>query len=93
MWLLLAIFIIVKLLVFHKMQNMHLDVHNHKLCPNGYHGLVNDPFDCNVYYSCPQKTQFYCPPDEQFDVERQLCIPNDIHDDSCMARKYKSLLL
>nr|QBI90237.1 hypothetical protein [Trichoplusia ni single nucleopolyhedrovirus] len=93
MWLLLAIFIVVKLLVFHKMKNMHIDLHNNKLCPTGYHGLVGDPFDCNVYYSCPRKTHFYCPSDQQFDLEQQSCIPNDLNDDSCMARKYRSLLL
>jgi hypothetical protein len=93
MWLLLALFIIIKLLVFHKMRTMHLDVHNGKLCPSGYHGFVDDPFDCNSYYMCPDAIQFFCPPGHQFDVSKQMCVDNNIDDDSCMGRKYKNLLL
>ncbi|QEI03583.1 CHTBD2 [Rachiplusia nu nucleopolyhedrovirus] len=93
MWLLLGLFIIIKLFVFHQMKNLHVEKHHARLCPQGYHGFVIDPFDCNIYYLCPSKTEFYCDPDQQFDMDTQKCIEANIHDDSCMARKYRNLLL
>ncbi len=93
MWLLLGLFIIIKLFVFHRMQNMHIDLHHSRLCPKGYHGMVTDPFDCNIYYLCPSKAQFYCGPEQQFDENKQICVETNVHDDSCMARKYRNLLL
>ncbi|ALD88475.1 hypothetical protein HanGV4gp012 [Helicoverpa armigera nucleopolyhedrovirus] len=69
MWLLLALFINVKLLVYHKMQNLQGDMHHHKLCPAGYNGLNADPFDCNAYYMCPEKIKYYCPRNYQFNLD------------------------
>nr|ANS70902.1 chitin binding protein [Lymantria dispar multiple nucleopolyhedrovirus] len=92
MWLLLALFIVVKLLVFHKMQKLHMNMHVKQVCPNGYHGLVGDPFDCNAYYMCPQTLQFFCPQATQFDLEKQGCVPNAAFD-GCFDRKIRNLLI
>ncbi|CDG72475.1 Unknown (Ac145) [Spodoptera exigua multiple nucleopolyhedrovirus] len=92
MWLLLALFIIVKLVVFHKLQDLHHDLHTRKICPSGYHGLAPDPYDCDSYYVCPDKQLFYCMPGQQFDVVEQNCVPASL-ESGCMGRLYKSLLL
>ncbi|QYC92777.1 AC145 [Trabala vishnou gigantina nucleopolyhedrovirus] len=92
MWLLLAFFIIVKLLVFHKMQKLHLDLHHRKICPNGYYGLAPDPYDCNSYYLCPDTVQLYCPPSMQFDLTAYTCVDND-YPNGCVEILNKNLLL
>ncbi|AWW14379.1 hypothetical protein KM620_gp019 [Hyposidra talaca nucleopolyhedrovirus] len=92
MWLLLAFFIIVKLIVFHKMQKMHIDLHHQKICPNGYYGLVPDPFDCNAYYVCPGHTHMFCPSNMQFDLKAYSCVDND-YKNGCVQILTKNLLL
>ncbi|AIG63191.2 ORF12 [Helicoverpa armigera SNPV] len=92
MWLLLALFIIVKLLVYHKMQNLQVDMHHHKLCPAGYNGLNADPFDCNAYYMCPEKIKFYCPRNYQFNLDAQGCQPDSL-ETGCIGYNYRNLLL
>nr|AIX47852.1 ChtB1 [Lymantria dispar multiple nucleopolyhedrovirus]AJR20288.1 chtB1 [Lymantria dispar multiple nucleopolyhedrovirus]AMO27515.1 ChtB1 [Lymantria dispar multiple nucleopolyhedrovirus]AQQ80039.1 chtB1 [Lymantria dispar multiple nucleopolyhedrovirus]QCQ67269.1 ChtB1 [Lymantria dispar multiple nucleopolyhedrovirus] len=92
MWLLLAFFIVVKLLVFHKMQKLQLNMHLKQLCPAGYHGLVEDPFDCNAYHVCPQTSQCFCGADEQFDLEAQSCVPASTPG-GCVDRRVRALLL
>ncbi|AGR56765.1 chitin binding domain protein [Hemileuca sp. nucleopolyhedrovirus] len=92
MWLLLVLFIIIKLIVFHKMQRMHEDLHHYKICPKGYHGLVPDPFECNAYYMCPNTLHFYCPPNKQFDLNMYRCIDLD-YEDGCVKTLEKNLLL
>lgn len=92
MWLLLAFFIVVKLLVFHKMQKLQLNTHLKQLCPAGYHGLVEDPFDCNAYHVCPQTSQCFCGADEQFDLEAQSCVPA-LTPGGCVDRRVRALLL
>lgn len=92
MWLLLALFIVVKLLVFHKMQKMHLDVHTHKICPGGYHGLAPDPFDCDSYYLCPDLVHLFCPAGQQFDLAAQMCV--DVNaPNGCVNKLRENLLL
>jgi Chitin binding Peritrophin-A domain len=91
-WLLLALFIAVKLLVYHKMQTMQTDSLHHKLCPDGYVGLNADPYDCNAYYMCPERKQFYCPSNTQFDLDEQGCVPISF-DRGCVGRMYRNLLL
>ncbi|AXS67687.1 ac145-like protein [Cryptophlebia peltastica nucleopolyhedrovirus] len=92
MWLMLAFFIIVKLLVFHKLQKMHLDMHVAKICPNGFHGLAPDPFDCSSYYLCPQSIQMFCTENTQFDLETNSCVPQSF-ESGCLGRLYKNLLI
>ncbi|ACF05312.1 hypothetical protein [Adoxophyes orana nucleopolyhedrovirus] len=92
MWLLLAFFIVVKLLVFAQLQRMHLDLHNNKICPGGYHGLAPDPFECDSYYLCPQTIQMFCPPGQQFDLDKQLCIEQSFKS-GCLGRLYQNLLI
>ncbi|AIZ48702.1 asb145 [Agrotis segetum nucleopolyhedrovirus B] len=92
MWLLLALFIILKLLVFHKLKDMHFDLHVRKVCPTGYYGLAPDPYDCNSYYMCPGRHLFYCNPGEQFEVLEQKCVPASL-ETGCIGRMYNSLLL
>ncbi|QWO71538.1 chitin-binding protein 1 [Orgyia pseudotsugata single capsid nuclopolyhedrovirus] len=93
MWLLLAFFIIVKLLVFHKMNKMHENMHRNKICPTGYFGLAPDPLDCNSYYLCPATVHFYCPPNTQFDLDSYVCVDIDEQADGCFAKMYRNLLL
>ncbi|AUF81540.1 ac145 [Malacosoma neustria nucleopolyhedrovirus] len=92
MWILLAILVLVKVAMFHQMQKLHLNVHIKQLCPNGYHGLVPDPYDCNAYYMCPESIQFFCPLNYQFDLDRQTCLPQNLHD-GCLGRLYRNLLI
>ncbi|QAT90419.1 hypothetical protein KM622_gp134 [Spodoptera exempta nucleopolyhedrovirus] len=92
MWLLLALFIIIKIVVFHKLQDLHHDIHARKICPKGYYGLAPDPYDCDSYYLCPQRILFYCMPGQQFDVAEQDCVPASL-DSGCVGRMYQSLLL
>ncbi|ABI35692.1 ChtB1 [Ectropis obliqua nucleopolyhedrovirus] len=92
MWLLLAFFIIVKLLVFHKMQKMHVDMHHKKICPNGYNGLSPDPFDCNAYYLCPDTVHLFCPPNMQFDIDAYECTNID-YPNGCVKKLTRNLLL
>ncbi|ACO53460.1 chtBD1 [Euproctis pseudoconspersa nucleopolyhedrovirus] len=91
MWLLLALFIIVKLFVYYKMQKMHLDLQNDKICPKNYYGLAPDPFDCNSYYCCPDTVKLFCPPNMQFDLEKYDCI--DAADKNGCYHKLQSRLL
>ncbi|AKC91755.1 chitin-binding domain protein [Lambdina fiscellaria nucleopolyhedrovirus] len=92
MWLLLALFIIIKLIVFHKMKNMHNDLHMDKICPKGYHGTVPDPFDCNAYFVCPCRTRLHCPPSMQFDLDAHGCVENT-RSDGCIDVLTRNLLL
>ncbi|AIE47858.1 ac145 [Peridroma alphabaculovirus] len=92
MWLLLGLFIILKLMVFHKLKDLHFDFHVNKLCPNGYHGLVPDPYDCNSYFLCPSRQQFYCDTGEQFDLDEHKCVFATL-ESGCVGRLYKNLLL
>ncbi|AUV65410.1 hypothetical protein [Alphabaculovirus myunipunctae] len=92
MWLLLALFIVVKLIIFHKLKDMHYDFHINKTCPNGYHGLAPDPYDCNTYYLCPQRQLFYCDHGQQFDLDKQSCVEATF-DRGCVGRLYRNLLL
>nr|ANW12308.1 ac145 [Malacosoma sp. alphabaculovirus] len=92
MWILLAILVLVKVAMFHQMQKLHLNVHVRQLCPNGYHGLVPDPYDCNAYYMCPESIQFFCPLNYQFDLDGQTCLPQSLHD-GCLGRLYRNLLI
>lgn len=92
MWLLLGLLIILKLIIFHKLQDMHHDLHVHKICPKGYHGLAPDPYDCDSYYLCPNRQQFYCPHGQQFELTEQKCIEATF-ETGCVGRLYKNLLL
>ncbi|AKN80556.1 Chitin-biding protein 1 [Perigonia lusca single nucleopolyhedrovirus] len=93
MWFLLILFIIVKLLVFQKMQNMHIDLYTDKICPKNYNGLAPDPFDCNSYWLCPETIQFFCPSNQQFDLDQHTCVPLQSFEDGCVGRLYRNLLL
>ncbi|QHB21669.1 ac145 [Artaxa digramma nucleopolyhedrovirus] len=92
MWLLLALFIIIKLFVFYKMQKMHLDFHHDKICPKNYYGLAPDPFDCNGYYACPDTVQLFCPPDKQFDLNMYKCVDANLRN-GCFDILQQHLLL
>lgn len=92
MWLLLAIFIIIKLFVFHKMQTLDTDKYVRKICPTGYNGVAPDPLDCNSYYLCPETIQLFCEADQQFDIDSHGCIPMSF-EYGCAGRLYKNLLL
>ncbi|ABY65735.1 chitin binding 1 [Orgyia leucostigma nucleopolyhedrovirus] len=92
MWLLLALFIIVKLLVFHKMNKLHENLHKEKICPKGYFGLVPDASDCNSYYLCPGTIQFFCPNNTQFDLDAYKCVDLERRD-GCFAKMSRNLLL
>ncbi|AAM09272.1 hypothetical protein [Mamestra configurata nucleopolyhedrovirus A] len=92
MWLLLALLIVVKLVLFHKLKDMHYDIHTNKICPKGYYGLAPDPYDCDSYYICPDRVQFYCPHGQQFELTEQKCIEASL-ETGCIGRLYKNLLL
>lgn len=93
MWLLLAFFIFLKIMVFHQLQKIQLNADNPRLCPNGYHGLNSDPFDCNAYYACPQLLRFYCPSQHQFNLDTQKCEPVVDLETGCVGRLHRNLLL
>ncbi|UJZ88958.1 chtBD2 [Erannis ankeraria nucleopolyhedrovirus] len=92
MWLLLALFIVMKLLVFHKMKKMHVDLHHTKICPKGYNGLAPDPFDCNGYYLCPESLKMYCPSNTQFNIDEYDCVSNDLKN-GCVEVLTRNLLM
>ncbi|AUA60241.1 ChtB-like [Operophtera brumata nucleopolyhedrovirus] len=92
MWFLVVFFILLKIIIFKKLQAMHVDAHHNKICPDGYHGLNADPFDCNSYYSCPGSAKFFCESDQQFDLDTKTCI--DTHFDvGCVGKLNRNLLL
>ena len=92
MWLLLAVFIVIKLMVLHQLQNIQHDVHHNKICPQNYVGYNADPFDCNAYFVCPEKIKLYCPSNTQFDLDTLSCVPMSTSL-GCTGRLYRNLLL
>ncbi|AAR28778.1 ORF14 [Leucania separata nucleopolyhedrovirus] len=95
MWFLLLIFILLKIMVFHKLNKMmNMGPNDHRVCPAGYHGFNADPFDCNGYYMCPHAIHFLCQPQEQFDLDTQTCQPVDLFlETGCVGRLNRNLLL
>nr|QHN73864.1 hypothetical protein [Spodoptera litura nucleopolyhedrovirus]UQV25546.1 hypothetical protein [Spodoptera litura nucleopolyhedrovirus]WML75084.1 hypothetical protein KBIHDJOI_00041 [Spodoptera littoralis nucleopolyhedrovirus]WOC30879.1 hypothetical protein GACBDANE_00114 [Spodoptera litura nucleopolyhedrovirus] len=93
MWLLLAFFIILKLMVYHQLQKMQFGANDSKICPRGYHGTNSDPFDCNAYYLCPQALRFFCPPGQQFDLDSKKCENIVDLETGCVGRLHRNLLL
>jgi hypothetical protein len=63
-----------------------------RLCPIGYTGMNADPFDCDVFYSCPSGTKMFCPVGSQFDMDSAKCISNATPD-GCYDRLNRNLLL
>lgn len=93
MILLILFLVLIKVLVFKKMTEMHIDTHATKLCPKGYFGLNSDPYDCTAYYMCPHKVQMFCELDHEFDLDTASCKPIVLNGNGCMARMYRNLLL
>jgi len=95
MWFMLLFLIALKILVFHKMQEMmRIKTDDPRVCPKGYHGFNSDPFDCNSYYLCPHTIRFMCEPQEQFDLDSQTCKPIDVFmETGCVGRLNRNLLL
>lgn len=84
------------MLIFKKMNQIHLDSHHNKICPKGYYGLNADPFDCTAYYMCPHKMQMFCELNHEFDLDTASCTPivyNDPSSNGCTAHLYRNLLL
>nr|WUR10840.1 ac145 [Calliteara abietis nucleopolyhedrovirus] len=92
MWLLILLFIIAKLLVFHRMKKQQENILLDWVCPKGYYGLAPDPVDCNSFYACPDKIQFFCPPNMQFDIDSQNCVGLE-YENGCFAVLERNLLL
>ncbi|UZE89702.1 ChtB1 [Parapoynx stagnalis nucleopolyhedrovirus] len=93
MILLILFLILIKVLVYKKMTEMHIHTHASKLCPKGYFGLNADPFNCNAYYMCPHRIHLFCDPDHEFDLNTVSCRPIILHGDGCTAHMYRNLLL
>lgn len=95
MILLVLFLVLLKVLIFQRVNGIHLDLHNNKICPNGYFGLNADPFDCSAYYMCPQKVRLYCDPGHEFDLDSATCTPieYDRSGKGCTAVQYRNLLL
>ncbi|AKN80955.1 hypothetical protein [Lonomia obliqua multiple nucleopolyhedrovirus] len=94
MLLLILFLILFKVLIFQKMNQMHIDAHKSKLCPNGYFGYNIDPYDCTAFYMCPHKVQMFCEPNHEFDLDTISCKPIMLHGgNGCTARMYRNLLL
>ncbi|AHD25498.1 ac145 [Choristoneura murinana nucleopolyhedrovirus] len=95
MILLVLFLVLLKVLIFKRLNAMHLDSHHNKICPRGYFGLNADPFDCNAYYMCPHRVHMFCGPGHEFDLDSASCVPieYDCLGAGCTARLYRNLLL
>ncbi|ABM05429.1 Mv-ORF113 peptide [Maruca vitrata nucleopolyhedrovirus] len=95
MLLLIIFLILVKVLIFKKMNQIHLNSHQDKICPKGYFGNNSDPYDCSAYYMCPHKVQMFCEPNHEFDLDSASCVPivYDHTGSGCTARMYRNLLI
>nr|AFS51889.1 DekiORF10 [Dendrolimus kikuchii nucleopolyhedrovirus] len=95
MILLILFLVIIKVLIFKKMNQLHLDNHHNKICPNGYVGFNSDPYDCTAFYMCPDRVQIFCELNHEFDLDTASCIPVQYNSggNGCTARMYRNLLL
>lgn len=93
MLLLILFLVLLKVMIFKRLQDLHLNLHHDKICPRGYFGLNADPFDCGAYYMCPHKVRLFCNQGHEFDLDSASCVPVEHDGAGCTARQYRNLLL
>ena len=95
MILLILFLVLLKVLIFKRLNEMHVDSHHSKICPRGYFGLNADPYDCGAYYMCPHKLRMFCDANHEFDLDSASCVPIEYGTcgAGCTARLYRNLLL
>ncbi|AAS82728.1 ORF10 [Agrotis segetum granulovirus] len=76
--LIFLILVILKIYIFHGYKMLQRkDWFMNNICIDGYYGFAADPFECDVYYKCPEKIRFYCDVGTQYDADKSVCVPND----------------
>lgn len=84
--------VVIKVVIYMGIKN--LQRYNYvarNVCVNGYYGLNGDPFECDVYYSCPDNVRLHCEPGHEFDNARGRCV--ELSDSGCTNDLTRRLLL
>ncbi|ABC74941.1 hypothetical protein [Neodiprion abietis nucleopolyhedrovirus] len=91
---LLIITLIVKIFLFIRISNLH-KYNKNKLksliCPVGYEGLVEHPFDCYSAFDCSINEQIYCDVGYEYDPITSTCVLLSSSECSCVYRKTQSI--